>query len=416
MQDEGATPALEKWNASSRNITRVVAVCWSFLIVGMSDGAVGALIPYLKTYYRLSETIVSLIFLSPVVGYVLAALASHNLHTRFGQRGTAFLAPVCHIASYVVNCLHPPFPVVVVAFIFTGVGNGLEESAWNAWLGNMAKANELLGILHGVYGAGALMGPLIATSLITKAHFLWWEYYYIMIGLAATEFAACMAAFWGADGSQFRAATFQSRESDTNTRTDLRIALSRRPYARITWLCAIFLLGYVGIEVSLGGWIVTFMAQVRHGSAFASGLTATGFWLGITLGRLLLGFITPRIGEALAIMIYVSLTIVFCLVFWLVPNFYASAVAVAVQGFFLGPLFPAAVVTLTRVLPRKLHLIGIGFAAAVGSGGAAILPFVFGVVAQSAGVQVLEPFILVLSVAILLLWIGLPGIFKKHRE
>lgn len=43
------------------------------------------------------------------------------------------------------------------------------------------------------------------------------------------------------------------------------------------------------------------MIRVRHGAPFASGMTATGFWLGITVGRLILGFVTPRIGEKLAI-------------------------------------------------------------------------------------------------------------------
>lgn len=84
-------------------------------------------------------------------------------------------------------------------------------------------------------------------------------------------------------------------------KNSLRQALFSRPWARTTWLCAIFLLGYVGIEVALGGWIVTFMIRVRQGAAFASGMTAMGFWLGLTVGRVVLGFVTPRIGEKTAI-------------------------------------------------------------------------------------------------------------------
>jgi fucose permease len=75
----------------------------------------------------------------------------------------------------------------------------------------------------------------------------------------------------------------------------------------VTWLCALFLLGYVGVEVALGGWIVTFMLRVRDGSSFASGMTATGFWMGLTVGRIVLGFVTPRIGEKLAISVCVKL-------------------------------------------------------------------------------------------------------------
>lgn len=72
-------------------------------------------------------------------------------------------------------------------------------------------------------------------------------------------------------------------------------------------MCAVFLLLYVGVEVALGGWIVTFMMRVRHGEPFASGMAATGFWLGITVGRVVLGFVTPRLGEKLAISVASSL-------------------------------------------------------------------------------------------------------------
>ncbi|KAJ9481891.1 hypothetical protein VN97_g11564 [Penicillium thymicola] len=177
-----------------------------------------------------------------------------------------------------------------------------------------------------------------------------------------------------------------------------------------------FLLGYVGVEVALGGWIVTFMIRVRQGSAFASGMTATGFWLGITVGRVVLGFVTPRVGEKVAISVYIVCSIGFGLVLWLVPQFYASAVAVSLQGFFLGPLFPGAVVIVTKLLPRHLHVTSIGFVAAFGGSGAAILPFAVGVLAQAKGVKVLQPFIIALSGAILITWLGLPRVAKVRRN
>lgn len=80
-----------------------------------------------------------------------------------------------------VNCLHPPYPVLVVSFIFAGFGNGLEDAAWNAWVGGMANANEVLGLLHGVYGLGAVLAPLIATSMIARAGMPWFNFYYVMV-------------------------------------------------------------------------------------------------------------------------------------------------------------------------------------------------------------------------------------------
>lgn len=79
-----------------------------------------------------------------------------------------------------------------------------------------------------------------------------------------------------------------------------------KPFALVTWLVALFLLGYVGTELAIGGWIVVFMIEVRQATEFASGLTATGFWIGITVGRFVLCFLTPRIGERLAIPVRIS--------------------------------------------------------------------------------------------------------------
>lgn len=100
-------------------------------------------------------------------------------------------------------------------------------------------------------------------------------------------------SFWDKDGASYRAVY---RDNDIERETGLWDALFTLPAARVTWVSSLFLLCYVGVEVALGGWIVLFMLQVRHGEQFASGMSAVGFWLGITVGRVVLGFVSPRLG------------------------------------------------------------------------------------------------------------------------
>lgn len=52
----------------------------------------------------------------------------------------------------------------------------------NIGVGNMASANELLGFLHGFYGLGATVAPLVATAMVT-ADLPWYSFYYIMVNL-----------------------------------------------------------------------------------------------------------------------------------------------------------------------------------------------------------------------------------------
>ncbi|KAF2010499.1 MFS general substrate transporter [Aaosphaeria arxii CBS 175.79] len=396
---------VERWNYPRINIYRTCATFFAFIVAGANDAAYGALIPYLEEYYDLSYIVVSLVFLSPLVGYASSAMLNNTIHVHFGQRGVAFLGPICHLCAYIGIALHPPYPVLVVVFILAGFGNGIEDAGWNAFFGNMPNSNEILGFLHGFYGVGAVLSPLAATSLITKAGWPWYSFYYIMIGGAVIELITSLSAFWTATGAVYR-------EANPRTTATKESRLTEAMKSRVTWVAALFLLCYVGVEVALGGWIVTFMRRERDGEAFASGMVATGFWLGIAVGRFVLGFVTPKLGEKFAVMVYLVLSMICQLIFWLVPQFIVSAIAVSLQGFFLAPLFPAAIVVATKALPTYLHVSAIGFAAAFGGGGAAVLPFAIGALAQARGVSILQPVILAILVVLLLLWVMLPAVNK----
>ena len=95
------------------------------------------------------------------------------------------------------------------------------------------------------------------------------------------------------------------------------------------------------------------------------------------------------------------------------PHFVVSAIAVALLGAFLGPLFPAGIVMAAKLLPRHLHVSAMGFATSIGGIGGAAMPFAVGALAQSKGVKVLQPFILGLLVLILALWLSLPRLKKR---
>lgn len=53
----------------------------------------------------------------------------------------------------------------------------------------MANANEVLGFLHGFYGLGAVLSPLIATTMVTKGQRLpWYTFYYVMVSAQYSPF------------------------------------------------------------------------------------------------------------------------------------------------------------------------------------------------------------------------------------
>ncbi|KAL2275604.1 hypothetical protein FJTKL_01682 [Diaporthe vaccinii] len=230
----------------------------------------------IEKYYDLTYTIVSLVFLSPFAGYTLAAFTNNLMHVHFGQRGIAIISPLCHIVSFLVMAAHPPYPVLIIMFIFVGFGNGLADAAWCAWIGNMAHANEVSGFLQACYAIGATVAPIIATSIVSRGGLEWYSFYYIMFGGAALELATSTATFWTQTGAMYRA----EHPPDPNTPNNrTREALK----SKITWIFSGFIFSYMGAEISVGGWIVTFMFKVRNAPAVESSISATGFWAAMTV-------------------------------------------------------------------------------------------------------------------------------------
>ncbi|RYP57045.1 hypothetical protein DL769_009733 [Monosporascus sp. CRB-8-3] len=398
--DEPDALVQQKWNDPPINRWRVLATFITFSLVGASDGVYGALVPSIREDFKLSNTVVSLIFMTPFFGYTIATIIISKMSMSVGQRGIAIIGALCHLIPFTVMAVHPPhFAAYLVFYIFVGLANGLLDAAWNAWIGDMVNANALMGLLHAFYGLGATISPTVATNII-GAGLGWWTFYWTLVGAAALELA-CAAFFWAEDAQQFRIKNPKT-SSTGKSRTSEAIR------NKVTWMIALFLFVYMGVEVSVGGWIVDFMMHERGGSQTSSGYVATGFWAGVTIGRLALGLVNEWLGERLAISFYLTISVGIQLIFWLVPSFVLSAVMVALLGFFTGPLFPGAIVVEAKLLPKHLHTPGIGFASAFAGGGGAILPFVAGAIAGPHGVNTLQPFVLALLIAITIFWMLLP--------
>jgi fucose permease len=172
-----------------------------------------------------------------------------------------------------------------------------------------------------------------------------------------------------------------------------------------TWIICLFIFLYAGVEITLGGWIFTFLVHERRIPPFAAGMTNFVYWAGLTLGRVLLGFVTSylHIGKY-TVFAYLTACITCHVIFWLIEEFKVSVGAVALLGFFLGPLFPEAVIAFADILPRHLHIAGIGIAVALGSAGGCVFPFITGALAKLFGIQILQPIVLIMLLLALLSW------------
>jgi fucose permease len=313
--------------------------------------------------------------------------------------------------AYIPLVAAAPFGVVVAAFFFVGLGIAINVAMGNIFCGSLQNSTVMLGLLHGSYGVGGTSGPLIATALVTVAHASWNHYYILTMGISFLTMGLSAWAFWRFEREQSPAAREREAAPDSSAVLGMLAAVK----LRIVLLGSTFIFAYQGAEVSISGWVISFLINSRGGNPSSVGYVSAGFWAGITLGRFFLSAPAQRIGEKAFIYGLVAGALAFQILVWFVPNVVGDAVAVAIVGLLLGPIYPCSAAVFMRGLSHRDTLSGIGAISAFGSLGGAVAPFVTGLLAQAVGTWVLHPIVIALFVVMLLCWYGIPEETKEKQ-
>ena len=368
---------------------------FAFILVGANDGAMGVLIPSLQLQYHVDKATIGLLFFSGVLGYLIAAFMSGPLVSKLGIRPFLLLGVSCFLAGAAVLSTIPPFWVTLLMMLPLGFGGALLDAGLNAYIAGLPRNTALLNYLHAFYGTGALLGPILASTILVVG--LTWNFVYVTwIGICVVLFIAVMLFF------HHRSVTAQ--ESGTSTEKNILASTLKR---KIVWIVAFFLLFYVGTEVSLGNWSYSFLLEERHGLPLLSGWIVSGYWIGLTLGRLILPRVALRYGDKQLIQGCLIGVIIGLLIVWIIPMSAVTAFGLCFTGFCLGPIFPTTIGFMSQLVPSRLLASAIGFLVSLGSMGAALFPWLAGNLAQAVGLWSLMPYAITLTITMMLFWFTL---------
>jgi len=387
-------------SASPRRILIWLAF-FAFALVGLSSGASGVLLPSLSAFYRVDNSVLGLLFFSSTIGYLLSSFFSGLAVEMLGYRWTLILGAVMTVLGSFVFSLQPPFALVLVMRILTGVGAGILETALNAYITTLPRRTSILNNLHAFFGVGALVGPLLATAILALNQGWNWVFFVLAV-LNGLRRVGLMLFF-----PQRRALT--ASEIQENEGQSIGKMLGAAFRMRIIWIATLFLLFYVGVETNPGNWGYSFLTEWRHEGTIFAGWLISGYWLGLTLGR----FTQPRIfehfglGNVALLQACMAEAVAGILLVWLIPFGAVAAFGLLLLGYGLGPIYPTIVALVPNLVPPRLVSSAIGFLVSLSIPGLAVLPWIAGILGQAVGFWTLWPFTLLLIVAMLVFWLPL---------
>ncbi|TBU31097.1 MFS general substrate transporter [Dichomitus squalens] len=389
------------------------ALLYSMLLSGWNDGTTGPLLPRIQAVYHIGFAVVSLIFVLNFLGFLLAASLNVYLTDRFGFGKVLVLGAISQVISYAIEAPAPPFPVFIIGYLIQGFGISLQLAASNSFVARYSdNVSTRLAVLHSFYGLGALSSPLVATQF---SQLRYWSFHYLVsLGLAIVNVAVLSFVFKFRTQDACLTEIGLASQLEEGSNEGSRSKYKQMMHLRGFHLMALFILVYVGTEVTLGGWIVTYVVDLRGGGP-SSGYISSGFFGGLMVGRIALLWINKLVGEKRVIYLYGVLAIGLEVVVWFVPSLVGDALAVSFVGMLLGPMYPLVMNHARHVLPPWLLNGCIGWIAGFGQAGSALLPLLTGLLASKVGIKVLQPLVVSMMGLMVGVWALVPNTPRRHE-
>ncbi len=378
-------------SAAARAATRrsdVLALA-SFIVLGLPDGMLGTAWPSMRATFGAPVSALGLILLLATAGSVLVTAFVGALIRRLGVPALLAVAGLCAAVGFAGFAVAPGLCLVLGLSVLTGAAAGQMDAGLNTAVALSGRA-RLLNLLHGAYGIGTALGPLIVTAAILTGS---WRPAYLVLAVLDLVIAGCWLRHRRRAGpAQAGAAPAAPAASAPQW--------SRRRYSSVVVIGMSLFFLYTGLEVGAGQWEASFLRGQLNMSATATGLATFGYWGTLTAVRIALALLPRPVAPRTVVRGGSALAVAAAAVIWWQPGTVGTVLAFAVLGGALAGVFPA-LVSLTPLRlgeGRAQHVIAwqVGAAAAGGAGVSALIGLLIG----AAGYRVLGPTLTVLALLI----------------
>ncbi|KAH7098381.1 MFS general substrate transporter [Auriculariales sp. MPI-PUGE-AT-0066] len=388
-------------------LIRFCAVSAEFFLVGWQNASIGPLMPAIRAHYGIGFTQASTLFILQSCGTAIGSFSMFPLLDKLGFGKTLVLGGVLHTLATVIQASAPPFPAFVICSFFVGLGLAIGEASCNSYVGAQKRnASRKMGVMHALYGLGAFVSPLSATPFASLKHGKWAFFYIATAGIAVTTALVSTMVFkFKRQDALFAETNEPQHNEDVEDGHEFNILKKLKALVKMPLMhyLALYIGLFIGVENTIGGWVVEFIIDERKGGASA-GFISAGFYGGIMLGCVVLLPLNVWLGERRVVFLYGILLLALDVVIWRVPSLVTSAVAVSIVGLLMASLYPICLSQMGRLLPPRLLPGAVGYIAGFGTIGGAIVPTITGALAAKFEIKVMPIVVLVMTTAMVMAW------------
>lgn len=377
----------------------------AFISLGLPDGLLGAAWPTVYEDFGVPVSFAGVITFIICVGTITSSLFSDRLTRRFGTGRVTFFSVLLTAVAIFGFSFSNSFLLLCLWSVPYGLGAGGVDASLNNYVAVNYESHHM-SWLHCMWGIGATAGPYIMGYALSRGS---WPLGYRIVGIiqaVLTVILLLSLPIWDKKQGK-KEISVEEHAEDTNSlrfRDILKIPGAREIF--IMFFC------YCAIEQTTGLWASSYLNMYLGVDTRTAANFASLFFLGITLGRGLNGFLTFKFKDKQLIRIGEILILIGGLLILFKINLPTVFAGIIIVGLGCAPIYPSIIHSTPDHFGADKSQAVIGVQMASAYVGSLLMPPLFGLIGKNISMGILPVYILV----ILILMITMHEILCKKTQ
>ncbi len=375
----------------------------AFISLGLPDSLLGSAWPVMYQELNVSVSYAGGISMIIALGTIISSLLSDRLTRKFGTGLVTAVSVLMTAAALFGFSLSHSFLLLCIWAIPYGLGAGSVDASLNNYVA-LHYASRHMSWLHCMWGIGASLGPYIMGFALTNGQGWNMGYRYIAIlQIVLTCVLLLSLPLW-------QKRTLKASDTDYASDTDKPLSLGailKIPGAKevmITFFC------YCALEQTAGLWISSYLVLHKNLPTETAASFAGWFFIGITIGRALSGFLTMKLNDTQMVRLGQSIILAGCLVLLLPLGSEISFVGLVLIGLGCAPIYPCIIHSTPAHFGADKSQAIIGVQMAFAYIGTCLMPPLFGLIANHISITLFPIYLLLI---LILMFIMHEALLKK---
>lgn len=359
----------------------------AFISLGLPDGLLGAAWPTMYQEFAVPVSYAGAVSMIISFGTILSSLQSDRLTRKLGTGKVTAISVGMTAAALCGFSFSHSFVAVCLWAIPYGLGAGSVDASLNNYVALHYESRHM-SWLHCMWGIGATLGPYVMGYALTGGK--GWNAGYRYIGImqiVLTAVLVCSLPLWvkrkeeGTGGAEMDAKALSIREV-------LKIRGAKE--VMFCFFC------YCALESTAGLWSSSYLTLQKGIPAETAASYAGMFYLGITIGRALSGFITMKLNDVQMIRMGQCIIALGIIVVLLPGAAVVSLVGLVLIGLGCAPVYPCIIHSTPAHFGEDKSQAVIGIQMASAYVGSCLMPPVFGLIANNISVALFPVYLVVI--------------------